>query len=161
MFVVLLQIIQAAMAIRTVPAFDFDKPLSSITTLPQITTPFPSCPIYKPSLLYLGFLTLPFSLHFFSSLFPPSLHPPSFPLSPLLYMLVVCPYSCYIGLHCTRSTSTGFATLATPRFRYRCSAMLTLKMKKTAVTLSYVHTNIRKIWQTSDVSNDGFKPCRC
>jgi len=36
-------------------------------------------------------------------------------------------------------------TLATPHFRYRCSAMLTLKTKKTAMTLSHVHSNIRQI----------------
>ena len=76
-------------------------------------------------------------------------------------MPIICPYSCYIGLHFTISTYTGFATLATPRFRYRCSAVLTLKMKKTAVTLSHVHTNIRHIWRTIDVERCGFKPCRC
>ena len=92
----------------------------------------------------------------------PSTNPPYFTLASLHFLspFIFSPPP-FSFLHCTRSTYTGFATLATPRFRYRCSAMLTLKMKKTAVTLSYVHTNIRKIWQTSDVSNDGFKPCRC
>ena len=52
-------------------------------------------------------------------------------------------------------------TLATPRFRYRCSAMLTLGMKKTTVTLSHIHTKIRQIWRTTDVEQCGFKPCRC
>ena len=61
-----------------------------------------------------------FSTLFFSSLFPPSPHPPSFLLSPHSYIcLYHAPYSCYIGQHCTISTYTGFATLATPRFRYR------------------------------------------
>jgi len=30
-------------------------------------------------------------------------------------------------------------TLATSRFRYRCSEMLILKMKKTAVTVTFIH----------------------
>jgi len=41
-------------------------------------------------------------------------------------------------------------TLATPHFIYRCCAVLTLKMKKTAVTLSHVHLNIRQIWRAVD-----------
>ena len=53
------------------------------------------------------------------------------------------------------STYTGFAILATPRFRYRCSAMLTLKIKKTAVTFGHVHTNVRQIWRIVDVEQCG------
>jgi len=69
--------------------------------------------IYKPSLLYLGFLTLPFSP--FSPLrfpcFPASTFVPL--LSPLLlYMPIICPYSCYMGLYCTIPSykPTGFVT---------------------------------------------------
>ena len=40
----------------------------------------------------------------------------------------------------------------------RCCAILTVKMKKTAVTFSHVHTNIRQIWRTIDVEQCGFKP---
>ena len=132
-----------------------------------VTAPFPSpfvATICKPSLLYLGFLTLPFSPSFLPFPFPSS---PEWEwerggiLSPLSHSSYICLHSCYIGVHCTISTYTGFATLATPRFRYRCSAMLTLKMKKTTVTLSDVHTNIRQIWRTTNVEQCGFKPCQC
>ena len=61
-----------------------------------------------PSLLYPGFLTLPFTLllfHPFSS-FPA---PPSFSLSPLLYMPIIYPHNGYIGLYCTISSYTGSA----------------------------------------------------
>jgi len=141
-----------------------------------------------PWLPYASFLS-PSSPLPFSILQHPHLPSPSLPL--LLYMPIICPYSCYIGLYSTISTYTGFATrddaydviiidvytaamhdaiisvellggsshkptlsrlgtrvhntLATPHFRYRCSAMLTLKTKKTAMTLSHVHSNIRQI----------------
>ena len=66
------------------------------------------------------------------------------------------------GTHCTISIYTCFAALAIPRFRYRCSAMLTLKIRKPhAVTLGHVHTNVRQIWRTIDDEQCGFKPCRC
>ena len=118
---------------------DFDTPLSSTTTLPQ--SPLPSRRhSWLPS-TNRPYFTLA-SLHFLSPLpfvFPHSPPPSLSPLFPLLlYMPTICPYTCYVGLHCTISTYTGFAILATPRFRYRCSAMLTLKMKKIEETVTFM-----------------------
>ena len=173
------------------PRLDFDTMLSSIATLSQ--SPLPSCPhswlpCTNPFYFTLASFLSPSSPLPFSILQHPHLPSPSLPL--LLYMSMICPYSCYIGLYSTISSYTGFATrddaydviiidvytaamhdaiisvellggsrlkptlsrlgtrvrntLAT-HFRYRCSAMLTLKTKKTAMTLSHVHSNIRQI----------------
>jgi len=122
---------------------NFDIPLSSVATLPQSL--LPSRPhSWLPST---NLLTLPWLSYTFSP--PPSFSPPPFslltartflpPLSPLLlYMPIIYPYSCYIGLQCTISTYTGFATIATPCFRFWCSAVLMLKMKKTTVTVTFI-----------------------
>jgi len=119
--------------------------------------PVPIRGYHLQTLLTLPWLPYTSFLHplFLPSLFPP-FHPylPS-PISLLLHMPIISPYSCYIDLCCTISTYTGFATLATSHFRYRSSAMLT------SMTLRHVHTNIRQIWQTTDVEQCGFKPCRC
>ena len=98
----------------TLCRLDFDTQLSSITTLLQSLLPSrPNLwlPATNPPYFTLTKLA---SLHFLSSpscspsLLPPSLPPPSFPpLSPLLYMAITCPYSWYIGLHCTTCTYTG------------------------------------------------------
>ena len=112
--------------------------------------------VYKPSLLYLGFLTLPFS----PSFFPPSHLPsPRLPTPPIYaynmpIQLLYRPALHYVHLY-------RLCYLSNSRFRYRCSTMLTLKMKKTAVTLSHVHTNIEQIRRTIDVEQCGFEPCRC
>ena len=63
--------------------------------------------IYKPLLLFLGFLTLPFSLPFPSfpaqRSFPPSPTPPTYAYNMPIHLL-------YVGLYCTISIYTGFAT---------------------------------------------------
>ena len=145
-------------------------PLFSITTLPQ--SPLPShphswLPSTKPP--YLGFLTL------FCA-------PTFLPVSPHSSYIYACNTPIQLIIHaCTAVTHDAITivsrcwgshlnqcradlehdTLATPRFRYRCSAMLTPKIKKTAVTLSDVHTKIRQIWRAIDVEQCGFNPCRC
>jgi len=88
---------------------DFDTPLSSIATLPQSPHPFRphSWLPHKPSQLFLGFLARPFLPSFY--LTPRTAFLP--PLSTFfLYMPMICPHSCYIGLYCTISSYTGFAT---------------------------------------------------
>jgi len=91
-----------------------------------ITAPITS-PFVVPSLLYLGFLTVPFCPLFFLPPFP--LSPPHLPF-PSLPTLPIYAYNMPVQLLYRPAVHyyTGFATLATQCFRYRCSAKLTKKI---------------------------------
>ena len=92
---------------------DFDTPLSSIATLPQ--SPLPSRPhswltSTNPPHFTLATLHFLFSPLFLSLPFS-SLSAAFLPLlSPILYMPIICPCSCYIGLYYSISRYKGFAT---------------------------------------------------
>ena len=94
---------------------DFDTAFSPITTLiprsPLSSRPHSWLPSTNPpyftlaSLHFLSPSSSPLSFPYFSA-------PPSFPLSThsSYNMPIIRPYSCYIGLYCTISSCTGFAT---------------------------------------------------
>ena len=72
--------------------------------------PVPICGYQLQTLLTLPWLSwLPYTSFLHPLALPPFclLPPPPSSFSPLLYMAITCPYSCYIGLHCTTCTYTG------------------------------------------------------